>query len=73
MKILVEALKRTGKNLTREELIKTLEGFYEYPTGLTPAITYGPNRRVGAMGAYVVTVDLQKKQFVPVGGWIGIN
>ena len=73
VKILVEALKRTGKNLTREDLIKTLEGFYDYPTGLTPAITYGPNRRIGAMGAHVVTVDLEKKQFVPVGGWIGIN
>ena len=73
VKILVEALKRAGKNLSREELIKSLEGLYEYSTGLTPAITYGPNRRIGAMGAYVVTVDLQKKQFLPASGWIGIN
>lgn len=73
VKILVEALKRAGKNLSREELIKSLEGLYEYSTGLTPAISYGPNRRIGAMGAYVVTVDLQKKQFVPASGWIGIN
>ena len=73
VKILVEALKRAGKNLTREELIKSLEGLYDYSTGLTPAITYGPNRRIGAMGAYVVTVDLQKKQFLPASGWIGIN
>jgi ABC-type branched-subunit amino acid transport system substrate-binding protein len=72
-KILVEALKRAGRNLTREELIKALEGFYEYSTGLTPAITYGPNRRIGAMGAYVVTVDLEKKQFSSASGWISIN
>ena len=72
-KILVEGLKRVGKELSREKLIQTLEGFYEYPTGLTPAITFGPNRRIGAMGAYVVMVDLKEKKFVPVSGWIAIN
>lgn len=72
-KILVEALKRAGKDLSREKLIQALEGLYEYPTGLTPAITYGPNRRIGAMGAYVVTIDLKEKRFVPAGGWININ
>lgn len=72
-KVLVEALKRAGKELSREKLIQTLEGFYEFQTGLSPAITYGPNRRVGAMGAYVVMVDLKEKKFVPVGGWVGIN
>lgn len=72
-KILVEALKRAGKDLSREKLIQALEGFYEYPTGLTPAITYGPNRRVGAMGAYVITIDLKQQQFVPASGWININ
>jgi len=72
-KILVEALTRVGKDLSREKLIQLLEGYYEYPTGLTPPITYGPNRRIGAMGAYVVTIDLKAKQFVPVGGWVNIN
>ena len=72
-KILAEALKKAGKDLSREKLIQVLEGFYEYRTGLTPAISYGPNRRVGAMGAYVVTVDLKTKQFVPAGGWIEIK
>ena len=72
-KILIEALKRAGKDLSRERLIQALEGFYNYQTGLTPPITYGPNRRVGAMGAYVVTVDLKEKKFVPLSGWVGLN
>lgn len=72
-KILVEALKRAGRDLSREKLIQALEGLYEYPTGLTPAITYGPNRRIGANGAYVVTIDLKEKQFLPVSGWIDIK
>jgi ABC-type branched-subunit amino acid transport system substrate-binding protein len=72
-KILVEALKRVGKDLSRERLIQALEGFYNYQTGLTPPITYGPNRRIGASGAYVVMFDLKEKKFVPVSGWIAVN
>jgi ABC-type branched-subunit amino acid transport system substrate-binding protein len=72
-KVLVEALRRVGKELSREKLIYALEGFYEYPTGLTPAISYGPNRRIGAMGAYVVLVDLKGKKFDAASGWVGIN
>lgn len=72
-RILVEALKRAGKDVSREKLIQVLEGLYEYRTGLTPAITYGPNRRIGAMGAYVVTIDLKNQQFVPASGWINVD
>jgi ABC-type branched-subunit amino acid transport system substrate-binding protein len=72
-KILAEALKKAGKDLSREKLILVLEGLYEYRTGLIPAISFGPNRRIGAMGAYVVTIDLKAKQFIPASGWIGIN
>jgi ABC-type branched-subunit amino acid transport system substrate-binding protein len=72
-RLLIEGLKRAGKDLSRERLIQVLEGFYEYQTGLTPPITWGPNRRIGAMGAYVVRVDLKGKQFVPASGWVSIN
>ena len=72
-KILVEALKRVGRDVSREKLIQALEGLYEYQTGLTPAITYGPNRRVGAMGAYIVAIDLNEKQFLPASGWTNSN
>jgi ABC-type branched-subunit amino acid transport system substrate-binding protein len=72
-KILVEALKRAGKDLSRERLIQALEGLYEYSTGLTPAITYGPNRRLGANGAYIVTINLKEKQFLPASGWIDVR
>jgi ABC-type branched-subunit amino acid transport system substrate-binding protein len=72
-KILAEALKRAGRDVSREKLINVLEGFYEYRTGLTPAITYGPNTRIGAMGAYVIAVDLKQQQFVPASGWIKIE
>jgi ABC-type branched-subunit amino acid transport system substrate-binding protein len=72
-KILVEGLKRTGKDLSREKFIRSLEKLYEFQTGLTPRLTYGPNRRIGALGAHIVTIDLEKKNFAPVGQWIEIS
>jgi len=72
-KMLIEALKRAGKDVSREKLIQVLEELHQYPTGLTQPITYGPNRRIGATGAYIVTIDLKEKQFVPVSGWVESN
>jgi len=63
-KIFTEALKRAGRDLSREKLVTALEGLYEYETGVTPSITFGPNRRIGSLGSYVVSVDLTKREFV---------
>jgi hypothetical protein len=72
-KILVEGLKRTGKDLSREKFMHSLEKFYEFQTGLTPRITFDPNRRIGARGSHIVTIDLKKKNFAPVGQWIALS
>ena len=72
-KILIEGLKRVGKDITRERLIQELEKLHSYPTGLTPSLTYGPNRRRGATGAHIVTVDLKEKRLVPISDWIDGN
>ena len=58
----------------RQRFVEGLEGLYAYQTGLTPPLTYGPNRRIGARGAHLVTVDLVNKTYVPVGnGWHDIR
>ena len=72
-KILVHALELCGKDLSRERLITTLEGLYEYDTGLMPRITFGPNRRIGALGAYIVTIDPEKKLFPASLEWIVVE
>ncbi|HSB80263.1 MAG TPA: hypothetical protein VLM91_15895 [Candidatus Methylomirabilis sp.] len=56
--------------MSREKLIATLEGFYELQTDLMPPITYGPNRRIWALGAYVLRVNLPEKKFVLASGWL---
>lgn len=71
--ILVDALQRAGKDLSREKLITALEGLYDFETGVTPRLTFGPNRRIGAAGAYIVRVDPEKKQFDVIGNWIKAN
>lgn len=69
-KIFIEGLQRAGQDLSRERLVTALEGLNDYDTGVTPHITFGPNRRVGAAGAVILTIDPEKREFVNVGGWI---
>ncbi|HEU4431852.1 MAG TPA: ABC transporter substrate-binding protein [Pyrinomonadaceae bacterium] len=72
-RILVHALELCGKDLSRERLVTALEGLYEYDTGLMPKITFGPNRRIGALGAYVVTIDPEKKLFPASVEWVAVE
>lgn len=67
--VLVEGLRRAGRHLSRERLVASLEGLYDFPVGLLHPITYGPNRRVGALGGWIVSVDLPTGAFSSEGGW----
>lgn len=67
--VLEEGLKQAGREVSREKLIEALEGLYELRTGMLPPVTFNPNRRIGALGAYVVGVDPEKRAFQPIGGF----
>ena len=68
-KLLEVGLRGAGRTLNRERLVEAIEALYRYDTGLTPPLTYGPNRRIGAMGAHLMKVDLVNKTNKPVGEW----
>jgi ABC-type branched-subunit amino acid transport system substrate-binding protein len=68
--VLIEGLKRAGRDLSREKLVDQLESLRGFATGYSPPVTYGPARRLGARGAYIMKLDLQAKSFVPQGGWV---
>jgi len=68
-KVFVEGLMRAGRDLNREKFINALDTLYGYETGVTPRLTFGPNRRVGAAGAHIVTFDGAKKEFTSLG-WV---
>jgi branched-chain amino acid transport system substrate-binding protein len=52
--VLVEALKRAGKDLSRETLIKALETFKGWNDGLANNVTYTPDSRLGQTALYVL-------------------
>jgi ABC-type branched-subunit amino acid transport system substrate-binding protein len=66
MKIFLEAAKLSGRQLDRAALINSLEQLRDFKTGVIPPVTFGPNRRVGSTGSYIVGVDLSKQQYVPL-------
>jgi ABC-type branched-subunit amino acid transport system substrate-binding protein len=65
-KLLFEAAKLSSRQLDRVTLINSLEQIQDLRTGVVPPITFGPNRRVGSFGSYVVGIDLSNKQYTPV-------
>lgn len=66
---MVEGFKRVGRSLSRQKFIESLEGMYQFKTGLTPPLTFSPNRRIGAAGACIITFD-RMHGLVPVSKWI---
>ncbi|ART83112.1 branched-chain amino acid ABC transporter substrate-binding protein [Oceanisphaera profunda] len=71
--LLVEGLKRAGRDASRKKLVVAIEALYGFNTGLSPALNFGPGKRVGAVGAHVVTVDLEYRRFRPLGPYLRIE
>jgi ABC-type branched-subunit amino acid transport system substrate-binding protein len=71
--VLGEALRRTGRQLSRARLVASLEALYRVETGLGPPVSYGPRRRVGVLGGYVVALDRPRRSFRPVSEWIRLD
>ena len=70
VEVLLEGLRRCGRELTRDGLIEKLEGLRQLATGYAPPLTFGPSRRLGAHGAYLMKVDLAGRKLEPEGGWV---
>lgn len=72
-RVLVEGLKRSGRVTSREKLVDALETIHALNTGLTPPLSFGTSRRIGALGAYVVGVDLKNVRLLPPSAWIELE
>jgi ABC-type branched-subunit amino acid transport system substrate-binding protein len=72
-KVFAEGLRLTGKDLSREKLITALEGVHDYDTGVTPRITFGPGRRIGARGAHIVTINPETGEFATASYWVPVD
>jgi ABC-type branched-subunit amino acid transport system substrate-binding protein len=65
-KIFLESTKLSSRNLDRSSLISSIEQLRDFKTGVVPPVTFGPNRRVGSISSYVVGIDLNNKNYVPL-------
>jgi len=70
--LLVETLKQVGRDLTREKLVAALESLHGFEPGLVPAVSFNATRRIGALGGYVVAVDLKGRNFSQIGGFVAL-
>ena len=71
--VFVEGLRRAGRALSRANLLAALAALSDFETGLTRPVSFGPNRRVGALGAHVVSVDLAARAFRPGAQWVQLD
>lgn len=62
--VLVEGLRKAGRELTRDGLVAALESLRDYPTALSAPVTFGPNIRTGVRAARVVRPDPARHRFV---------
>lgn len=68
-KLLVEALRRAGRDVDRETVVNTLQTFYGMPTALTPPITWTRGDHTGTRSARVLSIDLEHHRWVDLGWW----
>lgn len=71
--VLIEGLKRAGREVSREKLVATLEKLYRFDAGLGAPVTFGPNRRIGARGAFIAAVDLPRHILGQPVSWIDLS
>lgn len=69
-KLLIEALRKAGREVTREKLVAMCEQFYELNLGQMRPVSFGPDRRVGTTGTHVVGVDLRKGGLTLPSQWV---
>jgi len=69
--ILVEGLRRAGRDLTREGFIKAIESIKDFKLGPGLTITYGPYDRQGLEAIHFTR--LRDGKFVPFRDWAGFR
>lgn len=54
--LLVEALRRAGRDLTRERFLEAIDSITDFETGLVPSLSFSSTRRIGSTGAWITPV-----------------
>lgn len=67
----VEGLKKAGKDLTREGLVKGLESVTNWDSGIVPPISFSATDHHAQANGMIV--ESRGDRFVPVSGWLWIK
>ena len=71
--VLVEGVRRAGRDLSRERFVRSLESLSNFdPGGFGPWVSFGPDRRNGVRGGYVVAVQ-RGRGSAGVPTWISLE
>jgi ABC-type branched-subunit amino acid transport system substrate-binding protein len=70
-RLLTEALRRSGLDLSRERLAETLQNLSNFDTGLCRPLSFPGGRRIGTAGIHVVEVDFAGEAMRSLG-WFPI-
>ncbi len=66
--ILIEALKRGGREIDQAGLVEALQGLRAVRVDGMPTLGFGPNRRAATSGMYMVGIDAARTRYVPYSG-----
>lgn len=71
VELFIEALRRAGKDLTRDGLLKALESIKNYDNGKGNYVTFSPTRHEGIAGGIVI--QYKGNDWTPVSKWIDVD
>jgi branched-chain amino acid transport system substrate-binding protein len=71
VELFIEALRRAGRDLDADGLIKALEGFKAWDTGKGNFATFSPTRREGIAGGYIL--EFRRGAWFPISKWIDFD
>lgn len=72
-RLLVEALRRSGADVSRAGLVAALESMRDVDTGVTWPVTFGTEGRVGLRGGFIVRLEEGSGALAPVSDWIALS
>lgn len=73
MSVTLDALRTTGRAVSRQRLTDAIETLYRFETSGTPALSYRGGRRVGATGVYIVQPLGEAGRFTQRSGWVDVG
>ncbi len=67
--LLAETLKRSGRDVSRQGIVDTLEATQGFETGVTPQLSFNADRRIGAQGAWLARLAPDGNGLRPLAGY----